>query len=249
MTKKSSGELMEIPTLTVDLDKKCSQCNKPGSCQNGLCMDCITKAITLPAKSMMLNQRNFEIAKLASKDEDASDAVRGILVSPDKTVVTDGRILLEVTGFEHAGDMLPFDDLTPQPDFVPFIMPAEEALALSKVFVKSESSEANLIAIQPNNGTGQSSFGLRQPKAEKVFRVEKPKGNYPNYEAVFPPISEEAGSVTVNLDLLIPLLQQIKKVFPFVRIGYYGPDKPLRFDCNDPDVRQSVRACIMPMAV
>jgi hypothetical protein len=44
-------------------------------------------------------------------------------------------------------------------------------------------------------------------------------------------------------------LQQIKKVFPFVRIGYYGPDKPLRFDCNDPDVRQSVRACIMPMAV
>lgn len=195
----------------------------------------------------MLNQRNFEIAKLASKQDDAPVALKGVLVSPDKTVVTEGHMILEVTGFEHAGDMLPFDDLTPQADFAPFIMPAEEALALAKVFVKSESKEANLIAIQPNSGANQSSFGLKQPLSEKVFRVENQGDKYPNYEKMFLPVTEEIASVTLDLELLIPLLSQLKKVFSVVRIGLYGPDKVVRFDCNDDILNQSARACIMPM--
>jgi hypothetical protein len=44
-----------MPTahITVDLDKKCVECRKPGAVANGLCLSCVSKAMTLtkPMKS------------------------------------------------------------------------------------------------------------------------------------------------------------------------------------------------------
>lgn len=38
---------MTIPTITIDLDKKCAECRKAGGgvAPNGLCLGCTTKAI------------------------------------------------------------------------------------------------------------------------------------------------------------------------------------------------------------
>jgi len=199
----------------------------------------------------MLNKNNFEIAKLASKDETASEAIKGILVMPDKTAATDGHMIIEVTGFEHSGDLLPFEDVVPNPDFDPFIMPAQEALDLSKVFVKSESKDGNLLGIEPNHKGGIAAFALRQAHAEKVFRVCQPDSAFPKYEVVFSPISEEVAHVTLCIDLLIPLLQQLKKITDSgaLRIGFYGEEKAVRFDCMNGETQQSARAALMPMKV
>jgi hypothetical protein len=35
----------ELPTISVNIDKKCTRCNKKGAAQNGLCMKCIIKAV------------------------------------------------------------------------------------------------------------------------------------------------------------------------------------------------------------
>ena len=36
---------MDSVTIEINMDKKCSRCGKPGACQNGLCLDCITKRV------------------------------------------------------------------------------------------------------------------------------------------------------------------------------------------------------------
>lgn len=35
----------DIPTITVDLDKKCFECRKGGAAQSGICLECTTKAL------------------------------------------------------------------------------------------------------------------------------------------------------------------------------------------------------------
>ena len=34
-----------IPTFTIDLNKKCVRCHRDGAVNNGLCMTCISKAL------------------------------------------------------------------------------------------------------------------------------------------------------------------------------------------------------------
>lgn len=33
-------------TINIDLDKKCIECGKKGACDNGLCLDCVSRAIS-----------------------------------------------------------------------------------------------------------------------------------------------------------------------------------------------------------
>lgn len=37
--------------ITIDMDKRCAECGKPGACDSGICMRCATKAIN-PASKM-----------------------------------------------------------------------------------------------------------------------------------------------------------------------------------------------------
>jgi len=36
---------MAIPTVTIDMDKKCVECGKPGAAGSGICLGCSLKAI------------------------------------------------------------------------------------------------------------------------------------------------------------------------------------------------------------
>ena len=42
----SEGVAMTAPTITINMDKKCSECGKPGASDSGICLSCATKAIT-----------------------------------------------------------------------------------------------------------------------------------------------------------------------------------------------------------
>lgn len=37
--------------ITIDMNKKCAECGKPGACGSGICMRCATRAIN-PASQM-----------------------------------------------------------------------------------------------------------------------------------------------------------------------------------------------------
>lgn len=36
---------MSIPTINIDLDKKCKHCGKGGATQSGYCLECVAKMI------------------------------------------------------------------------------------------------------------------------------------------------------------------------------------------------------------
>lgn len=198
--------------------------------------------------NIMLNKNNFEIGKLAPPAVEGRTALSCVLIRPNCTVVTDGHFVIEVTGAECAISFLPFEDLMPQTEFEQFTMPAEEAVALSKLFVKSDTPDGNILAMQPENSKGICAFALRQARKEKVFRMDRPKEDFPNYELLFDNVKSEIASVSLDLNLLIPLLRSLKSVSGgLVRIGIYGTEEPVRFDCIDNTTKQSARALLMPM--
>jgi hypothetical protein len=249
--RKSRMKKKEIPTISIDMDRKCTSCGDGGATDGGLCLKCIADKMVKEKKiktHVMLNKNNFSIGSLAPPPVDESTSLCCVSVHPDKTIVTDGKILIEITGAECETSYLPFEDVMPETDFDPFTMPAEEAIALSKMFVKSDTPDGNILAVQPENGRGASAFALRQARKEKIFRMDRPKGQFPNYEVIFDSVKDEIASVTIDLNLFIPLLRHLKAISDGpVRIGIYGTEKPVRLDCIDQTTKQSARALIMPM--
>jgi len=64
---------MTIPTIVIDLDKRCAECKKKGSgvAANGLCLSCTTKAIKRkPMKSA-------EGAAVAARFDELKRGLRG----------------------------------------------------------------------------------------------------------------------------------------------------------------------------
>lgn len=243
----------EVPTITIDMDKECPKCGNKGVAPNGLCLQCsldrIVEGKPRINTKMMLNKKNFAIANLAPEPpKGAESKMSCILVCPDKTAVTDGHMLLEVSGQQCDVNFLPFEDLDPKTDFEPFSMPSDEALALAKLFVKAPGPDGNIVAVQPENGAGVAAFALRQETKEKIFRMDRPKGGFPDYDNLFYREQEEIAYVTVNANMLIRLLKHLMDVSGCaVRIGIYGTDKPIRFDAIDEQTKQSARAVLMPM--
>ena len=47
-------------TLTIDMDKRCAECGKPGATGSGICLACATKAISGQA---MRSARGKEVAR------------------------------------------------------------------------------------------------------------------------------------------------------------------------------------------
>lgn len=35
--------MADVPTININMDKKCTQCGKKGAMDNGLCLKCVTK--------------------------------------------------------------------------------------------------------------------------------------------------------------------------------------------------------------
>ncbi len=246
MTKKKK----DVPIIQVDMDRKCKICGAGGAMPSGICMKCAGEKIRKKEirANVMLNKNNFAIGALAPPPAEDSTLLSCVSIHPDKTIVTDGKILIEVTGAECQTSFLPFDDILAQLDFEPFSMPADEAIALAKMFVKSDTPDGNIVAVQPGNDQGVSAFALRQARKEKIFKMECSIAEFPNYETIFNTVDKEIAYVTIDLNLFIPLLRHMKSISGGpVRIGIYGTEKPVRLDCIDDLTKQSARALIMPM--
>ena len=37
--------MAKLPTIEINLDKKCKRCGEKGATKNGLCLECVTKAL------------------------------------------------------------------------------------------------------------------------------------------------------------------------------------------------------------
>lgn len=91
-----------VPTITVDMDKACSECGKEGACGNGLCMECAAKRIGGPVDIRLISKgmediREFlfshmrQIGEAYLNSEDCLNISMGLKIMPTK----DGRYQVE----------------------------------------------------------------------------------------------------------------------------------------------------------
>lgn len=202
------------------------------------------------------NEHNFALAKLAIEDAE-SYSVTGILVAQDRTCVTDGRIVLEIsTPMRVDGEQLSLFGPTFEAveKFEPFILPRKEALEIAKaISLKHDKEELKRARIgQGDDATAV--INVSDSKCDRTFVTQKLNQRFPDYErmiATFPPVK---ASVTVNCDCLIALLQVIAKVTETatgcpVTITVREPDQALSFAWTNELTGQTIRAALMPMQV
>src|SRR3990167_1524713 len=128
----------------------------------------------------MLNKDNLAIAKIAPKELD-SMVINGILVTPQETVVTDGRRLIKVSTTSADAEQFPnFDEFKAANKFAPFILKRDDALAISKVIPTGESIwPIRYAAINEHNNR---ELAINDLSTKQLFITEHVVGKYPDYE-------------------------------------------------------------------
>ena len=149
----------------------------------------------------MLNKRNFEIAALCPKENGFSQyALSGIRVTPDETVATSGHILIKISG---CGPPEPFD---------PFILPASVALKVAAALpFGSKIQPLDEAKIAHVTGSAARISVTNQDADHDVYSARPLEGQYPDTDRIVPDVEGAAVEMTFDLDILIPLLERVRK--------------------------------------
>lgn len=68
----------QIPSLTVDMDKKCSGCANMGATENGLCLPCISKKVTGKKPRKVTKPVQMEASALVPNMDGVGRAATGL---------------------------------------------------------------------------------------------------------------------------------------------------------------------------
>ena len=149
----------------------------------------------------MLNKNNFEIARLCPKKNTLRYALHGIRVTPTGTVVTDGHVTLQVSGVRYAEE------------FDPFILHAKVARKIADALsTGSMVPELNEADIEHTEGESAVRISVRNQDADlDVYSARSVNGKFPNADKVIPAKKGATGDVLLDLDILVPLLERIRK--------------------------------------
>jgi hypothetical protein len=196
----------------------------------------------------MLNKHNLQIAKLTT-DEATRYNLDCIKVTATETLVTNGRTALRVTKPRSPDEMPEGFAKETEGDF---LLDGETALEIAKAIPKkirgfyqagnvfvSDLSDGVVTLLTPGLGTS------------RTYKQEIKGDQFPNVDAVMPE-GEPIAEVVVALDLLIPLLKQIRKAqgndrYPVVLVSIYGEEKQVRFDARNINTQQQICGLLMPV--
>lgn len=209
----------------------------------------------------MHNKKNFTIGSLVAKSEDHRFGLASVQVHPDKTVACDGHVLVLVSNTDTENENFPVvDGVTPIAEFEPFLIPAAQAIAITKAIPNERALPALNHAVIGVNGDGESKVIVTTDlEAKTVFKVEDTEPQFPRWERVLDEItSEPVATVTFDLNLLLPTLKALAAFgadrCKVVTMRVYKSDKdradrsqtPVRFDAQNWDTRQHMTAIVMP---
>lgn len=210
----------------------------------------------------MHNRKNFTIGSLVAKSEDNRFSLASVQVHPDKTVACDGHVLALVSNTETPNDSFPVvDGVAPIAEFKPFLIPAAQAIAVTKAIPNERQLPALNHAVIGVNGDGESKvIATTDLEAKTVFKVEEnSREHFPKWERVFDELtSEPVATVTFDLNLLLPALKALaafgadRAKVVTMRVYKSGKDladrsqTPVRFDAWNWDTRQHMTVIVMP---
>ena len=154
----------------------------------------------------MLNKSNFEIAKLCEKaSKEPGHIYHGIRVAPNQTITTDGHVLLKISGI---GD--------PE-DFEPFTLPIGVAVKIANALPSgSKVPSLNQTEIKHVKGSTDARISVAnldvdQEADRNVYKAQPPRAHFPDIKQAIPDSDGAVVEMCLDLDLLIPLLEQIRK--------------------------------------
>lgn len=213
-------------------------------------------------EGVMHNRKNFTIGSLVAKSEDNRFDLASVQVYPDKTVACDGHVLALVSGTETPNDSFPvIDGVSPIERFEPFLIPATQAIAVTKAIPNERQLPALNHAVIGLNGDGKSKvIATTDLETKTVFKVEEStRVQFPRWDRVFNELADEPiATVTFDLNLLLPALKALSAFgadrAKIVTMRIYGSDKdladrsqtPVRFDAQNWDTKQHMTVIVMP---
>lgn len=132
----------------------------------------------------MLTKASLNLAKLAP-NEDSRCTLKGILVTPDESVVTDGHMMVVINNIWHRPEELPgIPNGTATIDFKPFVLEAKDALQVaSTIAKKSTVPMLQQRFVTPPNNDGFVTIGCA---SEQALTVKPMAGNFPDFKRVLP---------------------------------------------------------------
>ena len=198
----------------------------------------------------MLNKNNFKIAKLCPEpDEHMRYPLHGIRVTPTGTTVTDGHMLLHVGGVKESEN------------FDPFILSAKVAQRVAAALpARSEIPDqevADIEHVEGEPGGASVRIGVTKPGFDQSYSTRAIDGEFPDAEKVVPATAKATMALSLDLDILIPLLEQIRKFYGnqdpegrtiqrLATFRFYEANKGARIDAENHDLGQKLTAVIMP---
>ena len=205
----------------------------------------------------MLNKNNFEIAKLCPKMSKYSlYPFHGIRVTPTVTTVTEGHVLLQVSGIGEPESFEPFTLNAKAALKIANALPAgEEAPSLNHAAIKP-AAEGKRIVIEVTN----TDLDLES------YSISPIEGQYPATDKVIPAMDGATMELCLDLDLLVPLLERIRRFYGnqdrsksklrrLATFRFYeaAEDEPVNHNAQRIDAvndqGQTLTACIMPCRV
>jgi len=198
----------------------------------------------------MLNRHNLTIASLASK-EASRYALGSILIAPERTVVTDGRLLATVSTPTLPAESVPtIDGFAPTNTFRPFQLPAEDAMAIAKAIPKSTNLPILENAFVDAGTDGKAKIAVTNLESSRVFEIRKPAGSYPQVDQVIPALEDSEIAIALNPNLLISLLRALvpllEKDSGFI-LRVKDAKTPIRLDFESTQSGQRGIGILMPM--
>lgn len=190
----------------------------------------------------MFTRYNFTIASLLPKDEDALiPGAAGVLVSPERTIETDGHQCIIVTVPESQPNLFtPPDGLMDAEYFAPFIMDRESSMKIAKMIPKRDpdAPESSMVLLDVHTeGEDDSTVAITESVRRVVFKSFKQDATkFPDVDKFLPKKEDARFEFRLNPDLLVAVLGQFKKFCgeedSAVTVRLYGPDKGIRIDAE-----------------
>ena len=160
----------------------------------------------------MLNRHNLNIAKLAPSGSGAGYGKNVIQVRQDRTIVTDGHLLVQVTrpamSIENYPTMAFGTDLKPMPEHAPFCLDAETALKAAKdLTFKSSIPILHCAAVAVNGDVTRPKIVTCDLERTAAYTASE-NGHYPDTDRVMPKAENIKLKISMDARLVKALMDQ-----------------------------------------
>ena len=132
----------------------------------------------------------------------AHQTLHGIRVTPASTTVTNGHVLLKISTGDAADH------------FDPFILSSKTALKIAAALsTGSKIPSEDHADVEHIEGEAAVKISVRSDEhlCRDVYSAQSINGKFPNTDKVVPVVEGAALELCLDLDLLVPLLEQIRR--------------------------------------